>query len=194
MRSRAFTLVELLVVIAITSLLAAILFPVLAAARGAARRTTCISNMRQLGLALQMYRQDNEELPPRLSTINESYVKEPRIFVCPSDGLEGQHDGNDRMEGSRYLSSGVSYDYVPRWDVALELGWWNPWPKYGRGKWDDLTPVADCQWHWATTFNTTWSKNQAGARGWQLILTMGGTVRKVRVEEPIEDFTPEKYR
>lgn len=194
MRRRGFTLVELLVSIAIITLLAALLFPVFAAARGAARRTVCISNMRQIGLALQMYRQDNEELPPRLSTVNDSYVKDPRIFLCPNDRLDGQHDGNDRMEGNLYLPTGVSYDYVPRWVTAAELGWWQPGPKYGRGKWDDLTPVADCQWHWATAFNTTWSKNQAGARGWQLILTMGGSVRKVRVEEPIEDFTPERYR
>lgn len=191
---RAFTLVELLVVIAIISLLAALLFPVFGAARASARRTVCISNLRQLGLSLQMYRQDSEELPPRLSTVNGAYVKDPRIFVCPNDRMRGQYAGNDRFEGDAYLPSGVSYDYVPRWELALELGWWKPWPRYGRGKWDDLTPVADCQWHWATTFNSSWTKNQTGARGWQLVLTIGGSVRKVRVDEPIEDFTPDKYR
>ena len=191
---RAFTLIELLVVIAIISLLAALLFPVFGAARASARRTVCISNLRQLGLALQMYRQDNAELPPHLSTINDSYVKDPRMFVCPSDALRGLYAGNDRLEGDKYLATGVSYDYVPRWDPALELGWWNPWPAYGLGKWDDLTPVADCQWHWATTFNSSWSKNQTGARGWQLVLTMGASVRRIRVEEPLDDFSPAKYR
>src|SRR5438046_8608272 len=55
---RAFTLIELLVVIAIIAILAAILFPVFAQAREAARKTACISNMRQIGTAFQMYFQD----------------------------------------------------------------------------------------------------------------------------------------
>src|SRR5947208_2216088 len=56
-----FTLIELLVVIAIIAILAAILFPVFAQAREAARQTSCASNMRQMSLALRMYSQDNDE-------------------------------------------------------------------------------------------------------------------------------------
>jgi len=194
MRRAAFALIELLVVIAIISLLAAILFPILAAARHAARRTACISNLRQSGLALQMYKQDYGELPFHLSDINAAYVRDPRLFICPNDPEEGKHEGNARLEGTLFLPSGVSYDYVPQWTVAQELGWWNPPPQFGNGKWDDLTPVVDCQWHWARFFNVNWSENQKNARGWQLILTLGGSVRKIRVEEPIRDFSPEKYR
>lgn len=58
---RAFTLIELLVVIAIIAILAAILFPVFARAKEAAKKTACLSNQRQLGIALQMYISDNDD-------------------------------------------------------------------------------------------------------------------------------------
>src|SRR6266511_3335108 len=61
---RGFTLIELLVVIAIIAILAAILFPVFARAREAARKTACLSNVKQLGLASNMYKQDYDEAYP----------------------------------------------------------------------------------------------------------------------------------
>jgi prepilin-type N-terminal cleavage/methylation domain-containing protein len=63
-RSRGFTLIELLVVIAIIAILAAILFPVFAQAREAARKTSCLSNMKQLTLGWLMYTQDYDETSP----------------------------------------------------------------------------------------------------------------------------------
>jgi prepilin-type N-terminal cleavage/methylation domain-containing protein len=63
-RRRGFTLIELLVVIAIIAILAAILFPVFAQAREAARKTTCTSNLKQVGIAIMMYTQDYDESYP----------------------------------------------------------------------------------------------------------------------------------
>jgi prepilin-type N-terminal cleavage/methylation domain-containing protein len=60
----AFTLIELLVVIAIIAVLAGILFPVFSRARESARRTACASNLKQLGLAIQMYASDADGLIP----------------------------------------------------------------------------------------------------------------------------------
>ncbi len=66
MKRKAFTLIELLVVIAIIAILAAILFPVFAQAKAAAKTTVAISNMKQIGLALAMYANDNDDVnsPP----------------------------------------------------------------------------------------------------------------------------------
>jgi prepilin-type N-terminal cleavage/methylation domain-containing protein/prepilin-type processing-associated H-X9-DG protein len=65
LRRKGFTLIELLVVIAIIAILAAILFPVFAQARESARKTACMSNMRQIGQALYMYTSDYDETYPR---------------------------------------------------------------------------------------------------------------------------------
>jgi prepilin-type N-terminal cleavage/methylation domain-containing protein/prepilin-type processing-associated H-X9-DG protein len=93
-----FTLIELLVVIAIIALLAAILFPVFAQAREKARQTTCASNLRQVGMAVSMYVQDNDAYPLHSSPSSQSprtrwpdhiypYAKSEAVFLCLSAPL-----------------------------------------------------------------------------------------------------------
>jgi prepilin-type N-terminal cleavage/methylation domain-containing protein len=99
MKRRGFTLIELLVVIAIIAILAAILFPVFAQAREAARKTSCLSNTKQFGTAVMMYVQDYDELYPlsiypefssgsmRAFSVFDAvlpYAKNVQIMQCPS--------------------------------------------------------------------------------------------------------------
>jgi len=83
-RNRGFTLIELLVVIAIIAILAAILFPVFARAREAARKATCLSNLKQIALACLMYAQDYDEVLPACN--NGTFAtSHPIVPVDPQD-------------------------------------------------------------------------------------------------------------
>ena len=136
-----FTLIELLVVIAILSLLAAILFPVFAQARARARETSCVSNLRQIGLATLLYAQDYDDLFPLggdpidlqpgewagspyetvvaqmrpLPEVLNPYTKDKRIWDCPADfGFE--HGGRSESidldtRPSSFDRFGSSYYY-----------------------------------------------------------------------------------
>src|SRR2546427_9810963 len=122
MKRKGFTLIELLVVIAIIAILAAILFPVFAQARAKARAISCLSNTKQLGLAVQMYVQDYDETfaqnlylaptptaPARVNTFYDShipYTKNAQIVVCPGDPVPQTWSGFLRTCGYPFTSAG----------------------------------------------------------------------------------------
>jgi len=139
---KGFTLIELLVVIAIIAILAAILFPVFAKAREKARQTSCLSNVKELMLAVQMYVQDYDEMlphgcsywfapggggaaskvdPAMWCTLLQPYIKNEQILVCPSN----KQVLTNPWGGTIALSYGASMNYeqfsFPKWMSLAEL-------------------------------------------------------------------------
>jgi prepilin-type N-terminal cleavage/methylation domain-containing protein len=127
---RAFTLIELLVVIAIIAVLAALLLPALARAQRSSRATACLSNLHQIGLALNLYIQDNNnhlpscaQLPsmntnlPSIALVLAPYVQNTAVFKCPEDRTVFIAEQTS-YEWSTFLN-GVSYD-AEDWSVATK--------------------------------------------------------------------------
>ncbi len=132
-RSKGFTLIELLVVIAIIAILAALLSPMMSSAIEKARRSSCRSNLRELGLALSLWAQDHDgwlvlrgdspnyvsgnlqgEYPMRnhvLKLASNNYVRTTRQWLCPSDKVDGPGGTLQVVDPKTFFGTGANtYD------------------------------------------------------------------------------------
>ena len=125
-KRRAFTLIEILVVIVIMGILAAIRFPDFARARAGARRASCSSNLRQIGLGAMQYTQDNAgtlmrnwsgtDFGPSDATERykwmdaiQPYIRNTKVFTCPSDSLNPPYIFRDGKNYGSYCINGAYF-------------------------------------------------------------------------------------
>ncbi|MCX7887712.1 MAG: type II secretion system GspH family protein, partial [Verrucomicrobiae bacterium] len=139
-KGRAFTLIELLIVITIIGILAGLMFPVAGRIRETARRTQCLNNLRQIGTAIGMYYDDNQQRMPAGDgpagsfTVLSNYLSStPRILWCPSDVSRKAPVTFDRLDVSAQ-GGNVSYSFwtnaqwqsplmMPMmWDRGVQIG------------------------------------------------------------------------
>jgi prepilin-type N-terminal cleavage/methylation domain-containing protein/prepilin-type processing-associated H-X9-DG protein len=137
-QSKGFTLIELLVVIAIIAILAAILFPVFGRARENARRSSCMSNMKQIGLGTMQYSQDYDETMFRSyvggttnrawGIIIQPYVKSTQLFKCPSNSSTGAMNDTDGTIPISYVANSGDEQVV---DASPDSNGGRPIPRFG---------------------------------------------------------------
>jgi prepilin-type N-terminal cleavage/methylation domain-containing protein len=168
-RHNGFTLIELLVVIAIIAILAAILFPVFARAREKARQTSCLSNLKQLGLSILMYCQDYDDTYPinyqdasagvgtsaqiPLTWPNRlmPYIKNDHVYACPSDARPANVD----FVGCRPILQ----SYCWNWHLGMDLPAWGYWAVVTMGS---MVAPAQCAVLWDD--NSDWIAAGYGGR------------------------------
>ena len=164
---RGFTLIELLVVIAIIAILAAILFPVFARARAKARQTSCLSNVKQISLALMMYAQDYDEAYPCVNHSTgydwwqplQGYVRNAQIFRCPA--YRAAAAIRHRLPAQRLVRSRAEYVTVRRACELICIAVRHPdWKHTGYHLWPDdgsswvISPTASSRWPSPKIFTT----------------------------------------
>ena len=180
--ARAFSVVELLVVVAIIAILAALLLPVLAQARERGRRAACLSNLKQIGLGLEMYVNDADGYYPntffgspfpgqyRWMDTLQPYIKSEQIFVCP-DASELLY----KTRGAQYGGYAYNGAYYSRPDPDQATPPCSKWDKgYGVKNSDVIVPATTI---WVTdaagNYEISWSETALPAMNSTVPRTFG---------------------
>lgn len=205
-----FTLIELLVVIAIIAILASLMMPVLSRAREESRRAYCRNNLRQIGLAIAMYRDDHREKPPlylfKPVTVTgfqggnveylEPYTGGTNLFICPSDRTRGRIPIDLSWE---YFGQPGSFtgSYAYHMGPVQQLDpTGRKWLEDQIARWQGRFIVAACPWHrhlyqgWTRTNTTGWGSKQTNIK--DLALRYDGSVSTFRW--PALNWEEEPYR
>lgn len=179
----AFTLIELLVVIAIIAILSGLLLPVLGRAKEGARRSYCINNLRQIGMGISLYRDDNSDRPP-LYLVNpglktygfpggaREYLEKGYLptnsFVCFSDRTRGRIPIDLGWEYFGDFTTSYAYHMGP-WQQTTAEG--RVWLQKQIARWQSRFIVAACPWH-----RHLW-------QGWTKTNTAGWGTRSTRIKD-----------
>lgn len=122
MSKKAFTLIEVIVVVFILAVLAVLLFPVLVSARQAPTKIVAINRLRQVAIAIQQYRTDNnDEMPATLNclkTYSKSMASE--MFTCPRSGMEFHYPFNYYMIGQAGKMKDIAPEFNPSSDSVIK--------------------------------------------------------------------------
>jgi prepilin-type N-terminal cleavage/methylation domain-containing protein len=209
-RGAGFTLIELLVVVAIIGILASLLLPALSRSKEESRRVFCRNSLKQIGLGITMYRDDNADKAPlylfRPATATgfpgansqylEPYLGGTNIFICPSDATRGRTPIDLGWEyfgqpgsftGSYAYHMGVPHQLDP-------LG--KKWLQDQIAQWQGRFIVAACPWHrhllqgWTSAKPTGWGSRGTNIK--DLALRYDGSVSTFRW--PVQNWVEEPYR